>query len=1119
VTNATITPLDTLQTTCISIALSARVDIVNKASHGQLKELASGWHRVYFTLEELAMHIGAGFSFCPPLNKDCLCTNCQDRPVKYHRLKANWQFSQYLGLDFDTEPDYSMLKDPLVAGHAHLWYNTASSTPEKPKFRIVLPLSEPISDTKRIDSVLAALKRKFPTADQSCFERSRMWYGSNKSEPVVVEGPWLNSAELDLIIAENPDPFSNKRELFTGRKVAEKGTEWAGTEGGTLLKFEDFQDSLFSLPKVLDSYNHWLGFCGAVVEYFGSQGLLAIESHWPQDRNLSRKIKGLHGGGNPIATILATFRDNGIKPKLTRVLPKLADRVTIDGVTSLKHHTEKKPDLLPSELPAGANQPSGGVVLAEYGRYNLDPALVTDRVNARHLPAGLLSDLALKNKAVMVWSPKNSGKTTKLKELVAIVRAGGGKVLAIGPRRALMKEMCEKLGLAYYEDYKKLKGTKGELSDQSGIGIVLDSVPSDLDTTKLAGIDLLIFDEYEQTLKHLTGDTIRGKRIHVVNSLAFFIKTAKHVVALDADCSAIGFDYLANYVEASQIKILHNSHKAGGNTFFSYETESNWNVAIDKSLLQGHKIYVALNSLEKSKVLAERVATKYPNLKVWLVNSEEASTLGQELVDQIKDINNTVQSYDVVIASPTLSTGVDIFCHHFHSVFLYGGSKPTNHKELLQQAGRVRNPILKEVHCFVSPAKNEYITEPEVLLGHILENMKETTEVALEVAPDSETGKRYLYRGESEDTFNRLYLAITSDNNASLNNLAELFFLAAGQEGNTVKPVESFDESELVIARTENREAKDRVAERFITAVVEARDIAEPEFIRLKNKDYKNAREVAEYNKHSIARFYGRAVDSALVELDNKGKKRKQVRNYRAAKFIEYARAFDKVEAGTRTEWAERTDQRIEIAPTLAPYLKFSTLGRNMAMAILEAAGLRQPTDKEVITYFGQYDSDSLKSRGFVRWCRLHAEEIQRKLGLKVKSDIDYKPAELVAKVLHHLGLEVIVSRVCTGRPLLKEGAVVRDKKGQIVQERARKYQVAPASVEEMEGLLQDHMEAEKKRLGHLVGEALPKDSTATATSGNSAGHGQDQEQAEFESELDTGPDDFEWPSDFDFES
>ena len=93
--------------------------------------------------------------------------------------QENFEQCQLFGIDFDEEPDYEKIKRKFADYHLPIVfsYHTFSSTPEHPKYRIILCHIVPITEKWLADMILKMLKKMFPEADKHCFETARLFYG------------------------------------------------------------------------------------------------------------------------------------------------------------------------------------------------------------------------------------------------------------------------------------------------------------------------------------------------------------------------------------------------------------------------------------------------------------------------------------------------------------------------------------------------------------------------------------------------------------------------------------------------------------------------------------------------------------------------------------------------------------------------------------------------------------------------------------------------------------------------------------------------------------------------------------------------------------------------------
>lgn len=120
------------------------------------------------TVEEIAELVGGqGHTFCPAVFKNG------------RRATGEFMEMQLFGIDFDEGICYESVKQTCsVYGIPICFsYHTFSSTPKHPKFRIILCHITPVKELWLAQMILCILKEMFPSADKSCFEVSRMFFG------------------------------------------------------------------------------------------------------------------------------------------------------------------------------------------------------------------------------------------------------------------------------------------------------------------------------------------------------------------------------------------------------------------------------------------------------------------------------------------------------------------------------------------------------------------------------------------------------------------------------------------------------------------------------------------------------------------------------------------------------------------------------------------------------------------------------------------------------------------------------------------------------------------------------------------------------------------------------
>ncbi|AFZ04633.1 DUF3854 domain-containing protein [Calothrix sp. PCC 6303] len=248
------------------------------------------------------------------------------------------------------------------------------------------------------------------------------------------------------------------------------------------------------------------------------------------------------------------------------------------------------------------------------------------------------------------------------------------------------------------------------------------------------------------------------------------------------------------------------------------------------------------------------------NLRVWSIHSDNSGS--KENIAFIKDITNEVKNVDVLLASPSLGTGVDIPEYHFDEVFgVFLGASQTA-TECCQQLYRYRPNV--PIHVWVAPRPpfGYKETNPTKIREDLL---AKNSLSAFLMKIERETGKRGVEKEWAFDAYCKLQAA----RNQSLNNLrADLRDLLTDM-GNKIIPVceeDSIEEMKKLI------EAGRKLDEAHYAAVAGAEDITLQQYRTLKARDYLQPQQVFQCEKFRIKDAYGvKEVTPELVKKDHNG--------------------------------------------------------------------------------------------------------------------------------------------------------------------------------------------------------------------------------------------------------
>ena len=320
---------------------------------------------------------------------------------------------------------------------------------------------------------------------------------------------------------------------------------------------------------------------------------------------------------------------------------------------------------------------------------------------------------ALPTSGILVLSSaKGTGKTKAIAQLIGEET----KVIAVGHRIALMRNLCDRLHLDYKDDLDK---AHGQFLTRDGytlrIGLCADSLLA-IDPNQCLG-GILVIDEFMQVLRHLiTSSTCNqdGKRPGLLARLQQLVRAARWIILADADASDLGIQYIRQLKGMdTPTHLIRNDYRPTGFSVQVLATPSDDSIiqAILNDLQDNKKLFIATDSIGSATALAKLIQ-QLPNVRPGIVINSETS--GRHAERQlITHPNQEVPRYSWVLATPSMATGVSIEIEHFDKVYglFYG---VTTDADITQALNRVRAPIPRVVWCaqqgknFSSLHRSEY---------------------------------------------------------------------------------------------------------------------------------------------------------------------------------------------------------------------------------------------------------------------------------------------------------------------------------------------------------------------------------------------------------------------------
>ncbi|OPH84677.1 plasmid replication protein, CyRepA1 family [Nitrobacter vulgaris] len=622
-------------------------------------------------------------------------------------------------------------------------------------------------------------------------------------------------------------------------------------------------------------------------------------------------------------------------------------------------------------------------------------------IQERFLPA-----LKFEPGITLVKSPKGSGKTTALKQLIHEIEKNAGKngfpksILLVGHRRALLREAASRLGLAYYLDLGHV------MKNPSRLAVCIDSLPNFTESYvyRCQGkrpffrtdppFELVIIDESEQLFSHLVGDTItktKGGLERCYDALAFEIQGAKSVVALDADLGmltshVLGYLRPQDWRDNTSIILNKPLTQKSERKLQLYASEKVLREELISSIQSGERCFVTSNSKKQIKVLAEILREKCgSSLKMKVITSDNSQDPAE--IDFVQNVCEEILKIQVLMCSPSLGTGIDItfpdpqgleesgLCK-VDRVFGFFYPKVNTHTDMDQQLWRVRNP--GQVKVWISPTRFQYASNFDVIRDD-LARARVVPRAVTGYAPDG------LTKYNPTDPLLLIYTHVVAAQRASKNNLIELFCDLRRSQG---WEIEKNDEQSL--PNKDRSEAEKRLWSDHVRGLLEADDVDDDEYLDLcilhENQTLSPA-ERLRYERNFLQRALSVDLTYDILVLNHDNR------------LLERVEALSKLQ----NRWKDLLKTVRMILVSLDDELSRLSGDKTILMAVLAvAAGI---ADESGFRSDVRITVQQLSA--FADLCERNRNFIHERTGVPIRRDVRSNPVRQLNGLLKTLGLKV----------------------------------------------------------------------------------------------------------------
>lgn len=916
----------------------------------------SGWKNTSLSSQELMDWIKGGGPYCPWV-KDGF------------RSDKNFEGTNIVCVDVDEGISIDdAVNHEFAEKGLHILYTTAKHSPDAPRFRLIFKLPEVIENSEKYKRIQGALQHIFQ-GDRAVVHPAGFFYGNSKAKFQSWDRRFTNEDVerlVKLVMPPKSDTLGANRGYTTQRSKAHLSPETIlQTASGEFKKFSDLLNrtpvhchyhpdkSPSAVVMVLKDKRRFLRCSSCDLTWWQEQkgGSFAEKSQFPDFVETVREIK------------------DADRNKLRKIIKNLPPDMDSSNWKVPSIHFHKNAHFRLNRLASGLTfikSPKGTGKTESLIQIILDKTVV---------PMSATLD--------RFFDPMTDEEIRE----IALSKKTGFRVLLIGHRRSLIRNLCERLNLdCYLDDNSKLSSHK-----KDRYGVCVDSLHKIQGQTK--PYDLIILDESEQVLAHFLSSTLSNAS-NVFDLFRSVIRTSSSIIALDADLGWTTYLTLSSMRSKSKLPIenepanIYINELVGSKGSYELHTSKIGLIQdLDRQIKEGKKIFVASNSknfIEAQHLLFEDM---YPDAsKIFITSSNSGTEKTQHFV---KNIKTEIKKYDLVLASPTLGTGVDITFDnsekYFDIVYGFFEARVNSHWEIDQQLSRVRHP--KEVKLWVSPESFNFETvfesvKYDLLSSHVVANTMMEAEKIIT--------KSYI---EEEDDFLRMAAMVISNHRFSKNqlktNLVEYRHLTGWDVTHVEAPPDVSYGSKLI------KHAKSLSEAEYRRQIFTANPITKSEFDELENLlQLKNRLDDHKYfslQKMRLELFYCSEVTDEILTIDDRWELRKQYWAYRDLLDPNKREMYDLVHLNIKEKDLKKRQSLLKNTSAKTPLLR----------KILSATPI---FDGNYFIPDAEYYSNELDD--FIDVVEEYKGVIETQFNeFKIRTDLRSKPAQQLGSFLKLIGL------------------------------------------------------------------------------------------------------------------
>jgi len=526
-------------------------------------------------------------------------------------------------------------------------------------------------------------------------------------------------------------------------------------------------------------------------------------------------------------------------------------------------------DVLARNVGVGVEAIANAVSIAKF-RLMGDESLVS--LNPREIHAQFIKEVEIPDneRLVGIKSRKKTGKTELLSRIINEAPEGT-RVLVFSHREQLVKELARRFKLEY----------RTELTVEGrtfGYGLCVDSAHPEANPPLIASEwqkSWLVFDECEQVFWHLlNSDTCRFKRMAIIQTLTELAQSADRIFLADADLTKVSIDYVNGMLEEplTPYVVINKYEHLEERKLYTFKTAESLYKLIMESAHKGEKLLIHTGSQqEKSKWgtfnMESMLKGLFPTKKILRIDGITVAEPGHEAFGCIEGINEVLPLYDIVLASPTIETGISIECNHFDKVFCFAtGSQTVD--AIAQTIERERSNIPRYLWVGNQCGWNKIGSGATDAYSVMADNKKLTKVNAYYAQVDNLFGME----GESRQVNQQTWAKFAAHHNTGFAKYRAAVIEKVGEDFTVIEWSEDSSVEDLKMIKEIAKETAERNHIEHCEEVSSAETLTTPELQKIEKKRAKTKAERLAEKKATISKkYHTEEVSAELVDKDSDG--------------------------------------------------------------------------------------------------------------------------------------------------------------------------------------------------------------------------------------------------------